>query len=287
MVWHKNIKIILFRKNMKNLYFVLITGLFFMISSCNKPVTSLTYENPDKRILFLHHSTGMNVWYGDIDRKKKFYLRKSLCLVPRLMKEYNEKTGKKLSLEERNFPSGKPYPWKNYPYDYYNIWVKNAGDKPYMDEPTLETLTKDYDIIIFKHCFPVSKILEDDQNPDINSEAKTVANYKLQYLALKEKLKEFPGTRFIVWTGAALVEPETNEAEATRVREFYNWVRETWDNPGDNIELFDFREIETEGGLYLKKEYAVDPEVDSHPNKKISIKAARSLVDKIIEVAEK
>jgi hypothetical protein len=271
---------------MKNIFFPLTLGFVIMFTCCNKPVTNLTYEKPDKRVLFLHHSTGMNVWYGDIDRKQRFYIRKKICMVPRLIKEYNEKTGRKISLKEQNFPSGKPYPWKNYPYDYFNIWVKNSGANPYMEEPTLEMLTKQYDIIIFKHCFPVSKITEDDQKPDINSESKTLANYKLQYLALRDKLKEFPQTLFIVWTGAALVEPETNEAEAIRVREFYNWIKETWDIRGDNIELFDFREIETEGGLYLKNEYAVDPRLDSHPNI-ISIKAAKLFAEKIIEAAEK
>jgi hypothetical protein len=272
---------------MKKLLFTLTFGLVFMMTSCNKPVTNLTYEKPDKRVLFLHHSTGMNIWYGDLDRKQRFYLRKKTCMVPRLMKEYNDKTGRKISLKEMYFPSGKQYPWKNYPYDYYNIWVKNAGVNPYMEEPTLEILTKEYDIIIFKHCFPVSKISEDDQKPDINSDVKTLANYKLQYLALRDKLKEFPQIRFLVWTGAALAEQETNEAEAMRMREFYNWVRDTWKLAGDNIDLFDFREIETEGGLYLKNEYAVDPIADSHPNMNISVKAAKIFVEKIIEVADK
>ena len=58
-----------------------------------------------------------------------------------------------------------------------------------------------------------------------------------------------------------------------------------WNTPGDNIEIFDFREIETDGGLYLKPEYAVG-DLDSHPNISFSALAAESFVNKIIEVVE-
>jgi hypothetical protein len=264
----------------------IIFGAFFMISSCNRPVTGLSYDKPDTRVLFLHHSTGENVWNGDIDKTKSFLFRKITCMTPRLMKEYNDQNGKKISLEEQNFPKGKAYPWSNDPYDYYNIWVKNAGDTHYMTEPTLEMLTKKYDLIIFKHCFPVSKIVEDDNKPDVNSKIKTLANYKLQYNALKEKLHTFPKTKFIVWTGAALVESQTNDQEARRAKEFSEWVKNEWDQPSDNIFIFDFRELETQGGLYLKPEYAVSS-IDSHPNKSLSTIASKSLVNRIIEVIGK
>ena len=261
---------------MKN--FLVLIFLIIMFSSCKTVNTNLKYKDPDLKILFLHHSTGEIVWDGEITE--------NMCMVPRLLKVYNEQQGIKISIEERNFPQGNPYPWNNYPYDYYNIWVKNAGDKPYMKEPTLEILTKDYDVIIFKHCFPVSNILEDDQLPNINSEKKTLSNYKLQYMAIKEKLLEFPQTKFIIWTGAALVESQTNEAEAKRAEEFAIWVKNEWNSPEDNIEIFDFMEIETEGGLFLKPEYAYSAD-NSHPNMELSVKAAKIFVNRIISVIEK
>ena len=61
--------------------------------------------------------------------------------------QYNAENGTNYRIIERAFPSGKPYKWKNYPFDYWNIWVKNAGYKPYMEEPTLETLTQLFDVI--------------------------------------------------------------------------------------------------------------------------------------------
>jgi hypothetical protein len=269
---------------MLRLSYIIWIGII-ILTSCNKPITCLKYENPGKKILFLHHSTGNNVWFGDINPNQRLYLKNSTCLVPRLMKEYNDQKGIEISIEERAFPKGDPYPWENYPFDYFNIWVKNSGDSLYHEEPTLEMLTKEFDIIIFKHCFPVSSIQEDDQNPDINSNKKTLANYKLQYNALKEKLKEFPDTRFIVWTGAALVEKATTTEEAIRAREFFAWVTTEWDETDDNIFIFDFRQIETEGGLYLKPGFAAGSS-DSHPNKKLSTKAADLFVKKIVEVIE-
>jgi len=271
-------------KSLKKIIIILNIGILVMFTSCKNPITELTYDDPDTKIIFLHHSTGRNVWYGDVGMGKSF--GQKLCMVPRLIKEYNDQNGRKISIEERDFPAREPYGWKNYPYDYYNIWVKNAGNEPFMEEPTLEMLTKEFDVIIFKHCFPVSNIEEDDGNPDINSDKQTITNFKLQYDTLRTKLYEFPKTKFIVWTGAALVEPYTNPEEASRAREFFKWVKEEWDQPGDNIEIFDFREIETEGGIYLKSIYAANPQWDSHPNKKLSKIAAQKFVDKIIEVVK-
>ncbi len=252
---------------------------------CNKPSTQLIYDNPDVKVIFLHHSTGRNVWYGDVKQRKVPYLKTHMCMVPRILKEYNDLNARKINLEERYFPSGETYPWKNYPFDYYNIWVKNAGDSSYMGEPTLEMLTKVYDIIIIKHCFPVSNIQPDEVIPNIDSEIKTVANYKLQYESLREKMHQFPDARFIIWTGAALTETQTTFEQATRAKAFYEWVMNEWDMPYDNIEIFDFRAIETEGGLYLKPEFAVSKD-DSHPNIEVSSIAAEAFARRITEVVE-
>ena len=174
------------------------------------------------------------------------------------------------------------YGWDNYPYDYYNIWVKHGNKRSYKFEPTLKTLTPLWNVIIFKHCFPVSAIVEDN-DADINSPVKTLANYKLQYNALKKKLHEYPDTKFILWTGAALTEKANTPARAERAREFFTWVKNEWDEPGDNIYLWDFYELETEGGLYLKGEYAASL-TDSHPNKKFSAQVAPLFCQRVVDV---
>ncbi len=77
-----------------------------------------------------------------------------------------------------------PYPWANYPYDYWHLWVESGGTS-IDDQETLEMLTADYDVIIWKHCYPVSQVNVPDDTPNIASSTKTFANYQLQYEALK------------------------------------------------------------------------------------------------------
>jgi len=238
------------------------------------------------KILFLHHSTGYVIWKGDTKtlEVKGIKIGEDYA-VPKWFKEYNKTKGTSYQISEKNFPSKEPYGWENYPYDYYNIWVKNAGDKAYMNEPTLEMLTKDNKVIIFKHCFPVSGLISDTVNVDINSSKKTVENYKLQYLALKQKMLEFPDTKFIVWTGAVMVKSRLTEANANLAKSFTTWLRTTWDTENDNIYLWDFYELETEGGLYLKPEYAVAPD-NSHPNEVFAQKVAPLFCQRIVDVIE-
>jgi hypothetical protein len=146
-------------------------------------------------------------------------------------------------------------------------------------------LTKEYNLIIFKHCFPTSDIAEDQNKPNIDSDEKRAENYKLQYLALKQKMLEFPKTKFIVWTGAALLQSETTPENAERARKFFDWVRTEWDTPNDNIYIWDFDQLETEGGLYLKKENA-GTTGDSHPGKDFAKKVAPLFCQRIVDVIE-
>lgn len=220
------------------------------------------------RIIFLHHSTGECIWNGG---------------VPDWFGAYNTKNHVNYAISEQAFPKESPYGWENFPYDYWNIWVKNAGSQRYRDEPTLEFLSSQYDVIAFKHCFPVSSIDADTGVADIESSAKRQENYRLQYAALKEKMKSFPKTQFLLWTGAALTEGETDEDSAKRAKLFFDWVRTDWDEKGDNIFLWDFRELETGGGFYLKPEYASG---DSHPNETFSNKVASLFAQRLVDVIE-
>ncbi|MBI3829002.1 MAG: hypothetical protein HY291_05780 [Planctomycetes bacterium] len=221
-------------------------------------------------IVLLHHSTGGCIWKGG---------------VAGWFEAYNARQGTAYRISEQAFPKDKPYGWSNYPFDYYNLWVEHAGAAPFMDEPTLELLTKTYQVIVFKHCFPVSNIKEDIGQPDIRSKERRLENYRLQYGALKEKLRSFPNHKFIVWTGAALTAQGTTPEQAQRARAFFEWVRSAWDEPGDNIFLWDLHALQTEGGLYFKDEYAAAPG-DSHPSAEFSRRAAPLLCRRIVDVIE-
>jgi hypothetical protein len=246
------------------------------------------------KIVFLHHSTGEAVWEGNtwnIRYKAGQILRKLTgrpyqnSSIPRYFKVHNKRFHTSYQIDEMAFPKKEPYGWNNYPYDYYNIWVRHGGENPYLDEPTLEILTKTYDVVVLKHCFPVCHVQADPDTLAVDSKIKSIGNYKLQYEALKKKMHEFPDTRFILWTGAAKVEGDITEEEATRARTFFAWVKDTWDQPEDNIFLWDFYELQTDGGIYLKPEYATS-ETDSHPNSRFSGTASRLLYHRIIDVIE-
>ena len=98
-------------------------------------------------------------------------------------------------------------------------------------------------------------------------------------------MHEFPQVRFIVWTGAAQVKNATEAEYAKRAKMFFDWVKNEWDESGDNIFIWDFYTLETEGGLYLKNNYAMDP-YDSHPNNAFSQKVAPLLCQRIVNVLE-
>jgi hypothetical protein len=247
--------------------------------SSNKPSPTITTNENNKtepsqesnnvRIIFLHHSTGGKIWSGG---------------VPQLIKEYNLNNKTNYQISEQNYPSTKGgYPWSNYPYDYYNLWVKHTGDSHDKKELNLDQIAANYDVIIFKHCFPVSEIKADTGKPNINSNRKSLENYKLQYNALRDRMLQFPDKKFIVWTGAALSEDSTTPEQAKRSKEWADWVRSEWDKTDDNIFIFDFEQLETEGGLYFK--YPSKPK-DSHPDTNFSKTAASEFVKRVIEVIQ-
>lgn len=263
-----------------NLLIILILGNMGLLSCSHDGFVEKTDKSEKTtNVLFLHHSTGNRIYNGIRINGKP--------MIENWFNEYNKSTDSKINFKENIFPSSKKfkvfgYGWKNYPYDYYNIWVKNGNHKQYKNEPTLKLLTSLWDVIIIKHCYPVSNIIEDDDQ-NINSSKKTLENYKLQYEALKQKFHEYPNTKFILWTGAALTEKKTNKKSAEKAREFFSWVKNEWDSSNDNIYIFDFYELETEGGLYLKDNYSTSP-LNSHPNDSFSEKVALLFCKRIVDV---
>lgn len=240
-------------------------------------------NEPMKKIIFLHHSTGYAVWLGNTN--KFLYKFTGKGDVQKYIDKYNRKNKTAYKVSEQFFPKKEPYGWNNYPYDYYNIWVKNADSVYYMEEPSLKALTSEYDIIIFKHCFPLSKTIEDTGTPDINSSVKSLENFKLQYGALKGKMHKFPSTRFIIWTPAVNTRKLMSEGQAVRAREFHDWIVNEWDEKDDNIFIWDFYSYETEGGLYLAEKNAVSAD-NSHPNVEFAARIAPRFGQFIIDVAE-
>lgn len=277
--------------NKRTVFFSLLAIFLFFLGGCIKQLKKEPM-NSSVSVLFLHHSTGNAIWNGN-KNKVRYYVGRAIKKItgksnnqaelPVLFRKYNKKNHTNYHIDELAFPKEHPYGGRNYPFDYYNIWVKNGGNDTFMLEPKLESLTEKYQVIIFKHCFPSSNIQKDLDSADIDSDYKSLANYKLQYMALREKLHQFPNTRFIIWTGAVQVKNKITEAEAERARDFINWVKNTWDLPDDNIFIWDFYQIQTNGNLYFKDEYAAGPN-DSHPNARFAGHAAKLFFNRIIDI---
>lgn len=226
----------------------------------------------DASVVFLHHSTGGVIWGGD---------------VTTTIDGHNTAHGTSYSATQVAYPDS-PYPWANYPYDYWHLWVDDGGQAgvgQWAGVPTLESYTNDYEVVVFKHCYPVSSIGADTGSADISSSNKTIENYQLQYNALRTHLRTFSDNRFIVWTGAALVESSSSTEAGQRSRQFFTWVKTVWDEPGDNIFVWDFFELETEGGNFLLDQYSAGSG-DSHPASAFSQTVAPFFAQRIIDVIE-
>ena len=243
----------------------------------------------DAKVIFLHHSTG-GLIYNDGH-------------VADSIQAYNERHGTNYFIKDRNFPY-KPYAWLNYPYDYWNIWLNGYCDqykkeKTYRNVECLEDLCREYDIIIFKHCYPGADILEDTGEPDISSDRKSLENYKLQYRALRDKFREFPDNDFIVWTLVPRHRLDANSPEnAPRTKQFVDWVKNEWlseeGKTDDNIHIFDYFSLAAELNTMpraprvpycLKYEYERSHDKkDSHPNQLASEKIGPEFYRFIVRV---
>lgn len=218
------------------------------------------------KVLYLHHSTGANIWAGGI---------------PELVTAEHARTGTELRIVDWAYPNA-PYAWSNDPYDYWRLWVRHRGEKGFMGQATLDQLARDWDVIVVKHCFTSSRMEPDPAGAAADPARRTPANYRRQLSELRAVMREFTDTTFLVWTTPPLVAAATTPTAAALTEEHTHWLREEWDEPGDNIHLWDFRAIAAADG-YLRPEYAAGP-TDSHPNAELATLAAPMFVRRLVDV---
>jgi hypothetical protein len=229
-------------------------------------VALISFHSFSQSVIFLHHSTGGNVWNeGNVNN---------------YIQDFNTQNGTSIKVTETSYPND-PYPWENYPYDFWNLWVNGQCDDSKSGIECLSSLAGKYNLIIFKHCFPGAGISSDTGTPDVTSSRKSLENYKLQYRALRQIMDSFPNNKFMVWTLAPLHRNATTETQASRARQFVDWVKNDWlkedGKQHNNIYIFDFYNIVAEsdpnpvqGNVNcLKYEFEGDHTgSDSHPNTK-------------------
>ena len=223
--------------------------LFFWIVVLAAPALAM-----NEQIIFLHHSTG-NIIYKNGE-------------VPGWIADYNTTHNSSYGIRDRYYPNT-PYPWANYPYDYWNLWVNGRCRADTPNIHCLDQLTADSQVVIFKNCFPVSNIEPDTGSPDITSSRKSLENYKLQYSAVRDTLQNYPNTLFIFWTGAPLHRLATTPEKAARARQFADWVKNEMLAGGTypNIRVFDYFDLTAGPDNMLRYEYEKShTDSDSHPN---------------------
>jgi hypothetical protein len=160
-------------------------------------------------------------------------------------------------------------------------------------ETQLSELIANYDVIVMKHCFPSSDILEDIGKADPASPRQSHENYKAVYRLLRDTFDKNPNTLFIIWTlppRHRLFKPSegSKEANAARATEFSNWLKGDFLKEGGihpNVNIWDFRSLVVDPDTnFLKYEYESDHDIaESHPNKLANNKAGPALAQFIVD----
>ncbi len=254
-------------KNIIKLFGICMIFLISLLISVN--------ANSDENIVFLHHSVGGNLYD---------YLNKG---IDQYFVEYNALEGTSYSIEEWEYPGERdytPYPWNNYPWDYWNLWINPntpcnsnvCSGEGYRCMECIDPIINQYDVVVLKHCYAGSDILENTGNANVMFSTKSIENYELQYAALRDLFDSYPNTLFIVFTLPPRDKDSTSAdiGNAARATQFSEWTKNNWLNNGNlhnNIVVFDIREylVEKDSNSayfnFLKEEY-VSVVTNSHPN---------------------
>jgi hypothetical protein len=160
-------------------------------------------------------------------------------------------------------------------------------------EAKFSQLVKDYDVLVMKHCFPSSDILEDIGKADPYSSRQSIENYKTIYRLLRVEFSKNQNKLFVIFTlppRHQLFEPAagSKNANAARATEFSHWLSTDFlDEEPDNhnIVVWDFRKTVMDSNTnFLKYEFEADHDSpDSHPNKAANNFAGPQLASFLID----
>jgi hypothetical protein len=131
-----------------------------------------------------------------------------------------------------------------------------------------------YDVIVFKSCFPVSLIESDEQ----------LADYRSYYLSIRDRIDEYPDKVFIVVTQPPEIPNDTNPEAASRARAFTDWLAsDEYLSGHQNVFTLNFFDLLADpSDNMLRAEYRTD-EWDAHPNETANQAIAPVFVDFIDE----
>lgn len=226
-------------------FFMLIVVLFFFasISCSNDPAFAGA-----PRIIFLHHSCGQNlIEQGGV--------REGLSALGYEFYDHGY-NGEGLRLSDGSY-AGYSFdvPGDNTdPDGFAAIFSQPLNDLP---NNTFSHLME-YDVILFKSCFPTSNIESDAR----------LADYKSYYRRIMDRMAKYPDKIFIIVTQPPEVPRNSDANASSRARSFVNWLKSDEYLAGhDNVFVFDFFDKLSGGDNFLRSGYRTD-EYDAHPNMK-------------------
>lgn len=228
-----------------------------------------------QNILFIHHSTGGYLLQQGKVRELLLQKNKHLQLW-----DHGYNLDKDISrfpfLAQLTFKTGLSNPlgkmtghdfnlniYNNSPISYLKIFKRQCADK------TLISILK-FDIIIFKNCYPTTKITSDKQ----------LIKYQDYYKKIFANIIKHPKKLFIVFTPPPLRSEMSKPEYASRARELSKWMV---DHQSKNIKVFDFFDLLSDDTNTLKRQYCRLLPFDSHPNKLANQTIAPIFVDFIID----
>lgn len=234
-------------------------------------------------ILFIHHSTGGNLLHQGEVRKLLYEKSDSVAfwdhgynlyaIYPKLLANIGTfHTG--LS-DENGIITGTDFNIilsNNTPKEYAEIFNRESTD------PTLSKILQ-FDIIIFKNCFPTTHITSDEKLSEIMK----------YYEQIRTGVSRFADKKFMVFTPPPLRSESTKPEYAQRARVLAQWmISPAFFNPASNLSVFDFYSYLSDGEgknkNMLRREYSPWFFKDSHPNKKANIAIAPRFVAFISKV---
>lgn len=223
-----------------------------------------------KRVLFLHHSTGAKILGGGVTAAYK-KLRADDTFSDELYP-----TNKYGGTEDPNL-------WVNGPQEYDYLWAGTDPSNPgarHRNQKSLDDLVGAADIIILKHCFTTGD-MDADQPSSPYDFHRRLTNFKTAYTNLKKKLTEdkYKKTKFIFWT----IPPRSNKTQSADNETFRKWVLNDWDEKGDNIFVFDYRHLVTQGkNDKMPGGFTTD---GGHPSTTMAKAAAPCFAQRVADVA--
>ncbi len=240
-------------------------------------------ETPQKtKVLFIHHSTGGNiikqgklrdllkVKNPDIEFWDHSY--NLFPILPNIVAKFTNYTGLTDNAGRMTTTDYDIVLSNNSPKEYAEIFSRDSSD------PTLSKILE-YDVVIFKNCFPTSNIKDDGQ----------LSQNKAYYKQIRDSLKNYPTKKFVLFTSPPLRREVTSFEIASRARVLADWLKSPeFLEDSSNLYVFDLFGllIEQEGDNKntLRRDFTSFIWLDSHPNKKANKLVAEILSDYLVKL---